>query len=133
VWEESFRHWSVIKHQLLEHSRRIHQEFQLFRSEDDLLHSDQSQTGYCITVTRCLLAHGGEYEEWINGVERQVSQVERAVQRLGALAIPDVVPMGSVPFSEEEARARLVELTEAGKLLKLVYSGREYFNHGDSD
>lgn len=95
--------------------------------------SDQSRISYCVTVTRCLLAHEGEYDGWITAVERQVSQVDRAVQRLGALAAPNAVLPGSGPFSEEEARVRLVALTEAGKLLKLIYSGREYFNHGDSD
>jgi len=132
VWQESFRRWTVVKFLLLDHSRKIHDEFQSWRFKD-ASQLNQPSRGYCIAVSRYLLAQAGRYDEWISSIEKQVKRVEDSVQQLGALAGLTPGPTVLSEFTEENARGRLIALTEAGKSLKLVYSGRDYFNHGDSD
>lgn len=132
VWHESFKRWAVVKSVLLDHSQRIHDEFQTWRFKD-AAQGKQPSIDYCFAVCRHLSAQSGRYAEWADKIEEDVRKVEDAVQQLGPLA--GLAPGTTVlaEFTEESARGRLNALTEAGKALKLVYSGRDYFNHGDSD
>jgi len=132
VWQESFRRWTVVKSLLLDHSQRIYDEFQTWRFNVPA-QLNQPFTTYCVAVSRWLLAQAGRYDEWINSIEKQVNKVEDSVQQLGALTDSALGSAAFSEFAEENARGRLIALTEAGKSLKLAYSGRDYFNHGDSD
>ena len=132
VWENSFRQWGVVKGELLEHARRICAEFRR-PGPGTVAPGDRPWSGYCIKVSRNFVARAGRYAEWVRDVEARLKEVEGAVQRLGALAAQGGASHGDAPFAEDEARGRLLALSEAGRALKLVYSGRGYFNYGDSD
>ena len=109
----------MVKSLLLDHSQRIHDEFQTWRFNVPA-QLNQPSTAYCVAVSRWLLAQAGRYDEWINSIEKQVNKVEDSVQQLGALTGPALGPAAFAGFTEENARGLLIALTEAGKSLKLV-------------
>lgn len=129
VWRNSFRQWGIISQELLEHARRIHEEFR----KPIRRGTTHAWTSYCINVRRLFDASVGRYDEWVADVETRVSRVEAAVRQLGALGAHGEAPQEALSFSEDEARKRLLALSESGKALKQIYSGRGYFNYGESD
>ena len=129
VWEGSFKQWKVIKRELLGHARRINNEYQLFRKDGGLDLGSYAWTGYCTKVAHHFLSLTGRYDDWLRDVEQLMGDVDKAAKRVSMLGRGAPTEVKTIA----EAREQLLALSEAGKALKQVYSGRGYFNYGESD
>ena len=86
----------------------------------------------CIRVAEAAFARCSRYSAWVEAVEQAVEAVDEAVR---CVSLP--VDLGNEARAAErepgEIRKGLEMLTEAGRHLKEVFSGRGYFNYDQSD
>lgn len=129
AWVGSFARWHEIRPRMVTHSRGIFTEYRPLRDGEELLKGSASHIKYCIAASRRLLENEGRYAQWVAGVAAAVVAVDTQAAAVEQL-MRNKETTGS---AESEVRSALECLSEAGKHLKDVFSGRGYFNYGGSD
>jgi len=86
-----------------------------------------------ILAARQRLAEDERHEAWIALVESVVSEVDAHHYAVEKATKERDVGKKVTPALSEDIRGRLRSLAQSGQRLKEAFSGRGYFNHGESD
>jgi hypothetical protein len=132
-WQVAARQWAELATNMVAHARKIREEYQPFRVAGELLRAGVPHGEECVLAARKRLAEDERHEAWIASVESGVSEVD--VHRA---AVDDAIKerdagRKTACATSEEIREHLRLLAQSGQRLKDVFSGRGYFNHGESD
>jgi len=133
VWEDALQKWHNVKQAMIDHAKRVFADYRPLADGEESIRASAPHAPFCSKAARRWLQVDGRFDSWLVEVQQAISHVDRDAYAIQELVRRRAETSTGILAPESELREYLSSLAKSGRRLKEVFSGRGYFNHGQSD